>query len=81
MSSGPVRLLPHPGGLTPAVTHGVVTVVQAADVIALLVADQHPHLVVAEEATTPLAKTIVANATTIDVIENALEALTIEIAK
>ena len=81
MFSGPVRLLPHPGGLTLAVTHGVVTVVQAADVIALLVADQHPHLAEAEEATTLLAKTIVVNATTIDVIETVLEALTIEIAK
>ena len=61
-------------------THGVVTVVQAAGVIALLVADQHLHLVVVE-ATILLAKTIVASATTIGVTETALEAQTIEIAK
>ena len=62
--------------MTPAVTHGVVTVVQAAVVIALLVADQHLHLVVTE-ATTLLAKTIVASATTIGVTETALEVQTI----
>ena len=78
--SGPVRLLPHPGGLTPAVTHGVVTVVQAAGVIALLVADQRLHLVVAE-VTIPRAKTIVASAITIGVTETALEVQTIETAK
>ena len=58
-------------------THGVVTVVQAVVVIALLVADQHLHLVVAE-ATILLAKTTVASATTIGVTETALEAQTIE---
>lgn len=80
LHSGPVRLLPHPGGLTPAVTHGVVTVVQAVVVIALLVAAQHLHLVVVE-VTILLAKTIVANATTIGVTETALEAQTTETAK
>lgn len=58
-------------------THGVVTVVQAVVVIALLAADQHLHLDVAE-ATTLLAKTIVASATTIGATETALEAQTIE---
>ena len=57
-------------------THGVVTVVQAAGVIALLVADQRLHLVVAE-VTILRAKTIVASATTIGVTETALEVQTI----
>ena len=61
-------------------THGVVTVVQAVVVIALLVADQYLHPVVAE-ATIPRVKTIVASVTTTGVTETALEAQTIETAK
>lgn len=54
--------------------------VQAAGVIALLVADQPLHLVVVEVIILP-AKTIVASATTIGVTETALEVQTIGIAK
>ena len=61
-------------------TLGVVTVVQAAGVIALLVVDQRLHLVVVE-VTILRAKTIVASATTIGVTETALEVQTIGTAK
>lgn len=61
-------------------THGVVTEVQAAGVIDLLVADQRLHLVVAE-ATILRAKTIAASATMIDVTEIAHEVQTTETAK
>ena len=54
--------------------------VQAAGVIALLVADQRLHLVVVE-VTILRAKTIVASATTIGVTETALEVQTTGIAK
>lgn len=61
-------------------THGVVTEVQAAGVIDLLVADQRLHLVVAE-ATILHAKTIAASATMIGVTETAHEVQMIETGK
>ena len=80
ISSGPVLPLPHPGGLTQAVTviHGV----HQAVVIALLDVAPFPRLAVAE-ATTPLARMIVVTVIVImiDVIGIAREALTIEIGR